>query len=330
MTPAPRQRGIRPPGRSDSSRPVPSGPEFHAPSPPIRIRAGYLPIIAAAVLWGSLGVAGRIAFRFGVTPLEAAFFRAAISSALLLPAMLIADSAALRVRPRDLGLFAAFGLISIAVFFFVYLFAIERASIATAAILLYTAPAFVVILSALVFGEDLSWAKVAAIVLAFAGCVLVVRGYDLRALRLSLPGILAGLASGFTYAMYSIFGKTALRRYSPFTTLAYALGFGAVFLGAVAIPAGVVRLSHPPQGWWAIVYLAVVTTLLAQALYLSGLRQVEAGRASLAATLEPVVAAVLGFVLLGEVLDTWQIVGGALVLTAVCAVGLIPRTGAGA
>ncbi len=282
-------------------------------------RVGSVLIVAAATLWGSLGVAGRIAFRAGVAPLEAAFFRAGIAFVVLLAGMLVADRTALRIRPRDIGLFALFGLVSIAIFFFVYLFAISRTSVATAAILLYTAPAFVVLTSSLAFHERPTRAKVRAVILAFGGCFLVVRGYDLNALHLNLRGVLAGLAAGLTYGMYSLFGKTALHRYGPLTTLTYALGFGTLFLGAVALPIGQVGWSHPRAGWWAILYLAVVTTLLAQALYLFGLRHLEAGRASLTATLEPVVAAALGYVLLGEGLDVWQVVGSGLVLTAVIA-----------
>lgn len=282
--------------------------------------AGYPRIIAAAVLWGSIGVAGRVAFRAGVTPLEAAFLRALIAFLAVGSIVLATDPSLLRIRRGDVGLFAAFGAVSIAAFFFVYLYAISRTTVATAAILLYTAPVFVIILSALLFREPFTRAKGIAVLLAFAGCVLVVRGYDPAALRVNLPGMLAGLASGLTYAMYSIFGKTALRRYSPITTLTYALGFGAVILGAVALPLGAVRLAHPSAAWASIVYLALITTLLAQWLYLAGLRHVEAGRASLVATLEPVIAAIFGFALLGEGLERWQILGGALVLSAVLTV----------
>lgn len=288
----------------------------------------YARIIAAAVLWGSIGIVGRAAFRYGVTPLEAAFFRALIAFIVVAAFAAATNPKLLRVRPADLLLFAAFGLVSIAVFFFVYLYAISRTTVATAAILLYTAPAFVILLSALVFREPFTRLKAAAVLLAFAGSVLVVRGYDPSSLRLNLAGILAGLASGFTYAMYSIFGKTALRRYSPITTMTYALGFGSLILGSVAFPLGAVRFSHTPAGWGSIIYLALVTTLAGQWLYLAGLQRVEAGRASLVATIEPVVAAVLGYALLGERLEVWQILGGALVLSAALAVQMSRTSGA--
>ncbi len=289
-------------------------------------RGGPLFVLAAATLWGSLGVAGRFAFQAGVGPLEAAFYRAAISFAALILILGIFNRRALRVRPAELSLFAEFGLVSIAVFFVVYLTAVSKTSVATAAILLYTAPAFVIVLSALLFREPLTRGKIVAVVLAFAGCVLVVRGYDLAGLRLNLSGVAAGLGSGLTYALYSIFGKAALRRHSPLTTLTYALGFGTIFLGAAALATGTLTASHSRMGWAATAYLALVTTLLAQWLYLTGLHQIEAGRASLVATVEPVVAAALGYFVLGERLDPPQLLGGALVLSAVMIARRMPKT----
>lgn len=280
-------------------------------------RRGGLLILAAALLWSSLGVAGRFAFRAGVVPLEAAFYRAAISFASLLLFLIATDRRALRIRPEDLGFFAAFGFVGVAAFFVVYMTAISMTTVATAAILLYTAPAFVIVLSALLFGETLTAPKTIAVACAFIGCGLVGRGYDLASLRLNLPGVLAGLASGLAYALYTIFGKAALRRYTPVTTLTYTLGFGTIFLGTAALATGVIPRAHPSSGWVALVYLAFVTTLLAQALYLAGLRYIEAGPASLLATVEPVAAAVLGYIVLGERLEGLQIAGGVLVVGAV-------------
>jgi drug/metabolite transporter (DMT)-like permease len=128
--------------------------------------------------------------------------------------------------------------------------------------------------------------------------------------------------------MYSIFGKTALRRYSPLTTLVYALGIGAALLGGAAWAAGAIDPAPPAGAWAGILYLSLVTTLLAQWLYLSGLSAVEAGRASLVATIEPVVAAILGYLALGELLERWQILGGVLVLSAVLAVRRLGRPAA--
>ncbi|MGH2348642.1 MAG: DMT family transporter [bacterium] len=285
---------------------------------------GILLIATAAVLWGSLGVAGRFAFEAGLTPLAVAFYRAAIAFLVVAAWTVGGTPAALRIRRADLGLFALFGFISIAVFFFVYLYAVSKTTVATAAILLYTAPGWVLVLSRLLFMEPLTHSKLWAVMLTVLGCLLIVRGYDLPALRLTLSGIAAGLAAGATYALYSILGKTALRRYPPRVTLTYALGFGSIFLGLAASATGQLNAAALRAGWPVVAYLGLVTTLLAQFLYLSGLRHIEAGRASLIATLEPVVAAMLGYILLRERLDLLQAAGGLAVLSGVLLVRRAP------
>lgn len=281
-------------------------------------------IAGAAALWGSMGVVSRFAFDAGLTPLGVAFYRAALAFVTVAAVTIVLMPQRLRIRRGDLGLFALFGLISIAVFFFVYLFAISLTTVATAAILLYTAPAWVLVLSNLAFAEPLTRPKLWALGLAFAGCLLVVRAYDTAALRVTLPGVLAGLAAGLTYALYSVFGKTALRRHPAPVTLTYALGFGSLFLGAAAGATGQLHADALRAAWPLVVYLGLVTTLLAQFIYLSGLHVVEAGRASLIATLEPVVAAVLGYIILNERLDLLQGIGGLAVLSGVLLVRRSP------
>lgn len=287
-------------------------------------RRGVLLIVGAAALWGSLGVAGRFAFGAGLTPLAVAFYRAALAFLVVAAVTGLLTPRGLRIRRADVWLFALFGLVGIAVFFFVYLFAISKTTVATAAILLYTAPAWVLVLSRIAFAEPLTRAKLWALGLAFVGCLLVVRADDVAALRLTLPGVAAGLASGLTYALYSVFGKTALRRYPPQITLTYALGFGSLFLGIAAAATGQLDAGSLRTGWPMLAYLGLVTTLLAQFLYLSGLREVETGRASLIATLEPVVAAGLGYLLLRERLELPQLLGGAAVLSGVLLVRRSP------
>jgi DME family drug/metabolite transporter len=284
-------------------------------------RTGELLVLAAAVLWGTMGIAVRRADAAGVGVFEASAWRAGIAFAGMLGITLLTDPRRLRVPGRDLAFFAAYGFVSIALFFLAYFTAIRMSSVATAAILLYTAPAWVAVIARLVLGENLGARKGVALGLAFCGCLLVVRAYDPAALRLNLPGVLAGLASGLTYGLYSIFGKLGLRRYDPQVVLTYALGFGTGFLVLLGLAAGVPleRFSphHVMRAAGPVLYLGVVITLLPQWLYITGLRYVSAARASLVATVEPVVAALSGYAVLGEGMHLPQILGGALVLAAV-------------
>ena len=275
--------------------------------------AGVL-VAGAGARWGTLGIAAKGVFRAGLSPLDAALWRAGGAFLILLLLALAANRRVLRVRARDLPMFAAYGLIGVALFMTSYLTSIRLSTVATAAILLYTAPAWVTLLARLVCREALSGRKVAAVLLTFTGSALAVRAYDPAALRVNVAGVLTGLAAGLTYALYSIFGKGALGRYGPFTTLLYALGFGTLFLALAlrrwpALP--------PAYALPTLLYLILVTTLLTHVLYTNGLRRIEAGRASIIATVEPVVAALLGFLLLGERLEGWQWFGGVLVLSGV-------------
>ncbi len=268
---------------------------------------------AAAVLWGTLGVAVRSLLASGLSPLQAAAWRASGAFAVLLIYCLLVNRPALRVRRRDLPLLAAFGAVSVAGFMTIYFMAIDLTTIATAAVLMYTAPAWVVILARAFYGEAMTPMKTAAVGFTFAGCALVVGAFGPGALRLSTPGLMAGLGAGLTYALYSIFGKAALRRHSPLTTVVFTLGFGAVFLIAASGGLPVVRTAILP----VLAYVVAAPTCAAYLLYIAGLRQIEAGRASVVATLEPVVAALAGTLLLREPMSAAQWGGAALVLGGV-------------
>ncbi|MDQ7859404.1 MAG: EamA family transporter [Armatimonadota bacterium] len=275
---------------------------------------GYAQVAAAAICWGTLGLAARPLFAAGLAPREAAAWRAIGACVLLAVYCLAADRAALRLRVRDLPLLGAFGLVSVAGFMTVYFTAISLTTVATAAVLLYTAPAWVVVLARLLFGEPVTPMKGAAVGCAFAGCVLVVGAVGPEAVRLSPAGLLAGLGAGLTYALYSIFGKTALRTLAPTTTVVYTLTFGALAL--LAAGRGLPPVP-PAAAVLPLAYVIVFPTALAYLLYISGLRRVEAGRASVVATLEPMVAALGGAFVLREPFGALQWIGAALVLTGV-------------
>ena len=268
-------------------------------------------------MWGTIGLPARSLFAAGLTPLEAAVWRAAAAFALLLAFTVATRRRALRVARRDLPLFAAYGAISVAGYMVVYFEAIRATTVATAAVLLYTAPAWVVILARVFLRERITAMKYAAVGLAFAGCALVVGAFGPDTMRLTPAGLAAGLGAGLTYALYSIFGKTALRRYSPLTTVVYALGFGALFL--IAMTRGLPPV--PAGGAAALLYLIAGPTAAAYVLFITGLQWVEAGRASIIATLEPLVAALAGVLILHEPFGISQWLGAALILAGVVLVG---------
>ncbi|HEX6940484.1 MAG TPA: DMT family transporter [Longimicrobiales bacterium] len=281
-------------------------------------------VLGAAALWGTLGIFARALYAVGVAPLELASVRAAIGFVGLALWMLVRARRP-RLRARDLPFFAAFGAISIALFEYAYFAAIERTTVAVAVALLYTAPAFVVVLSRLTGREAVGGARLVALAMVLAGVFLVT-----GAMRLVLAGAAAvspaalayGLLSGLTYGLYTIFGKRALDRYDPVETVLYAFAFGALAL-AVAAPPWRPMAAHPAQ-LPTFLMLGLLPTLASYLLYIGGLRHLSAGAASILACAEPVVAAILGAAVLGERLGADQVAGIALILGAAVALGRRP------
>lgn len=282
---------------------------------------GWRLVAAAALLWSTLGVAFKALGAYGLGPVHIGFLRAAIAGAAL-AALLVVRQERVRLARRDVPLFLAYGVVSVAVFFVVYPTAVRISTVTMAVVLLYTAPAWVALMGALFLGERVTVGKGAAIALAVAGGALVAGAYDPRALRGNLPGVAAGLLSGLTYATLGIFGKAALRRYPPVTVMAYALGVGALALLPFALldARGLLEPLQSPTALALVLYTGLGPTAGSFLLYVAGLRRMgDAGRASVVATLEPVAAAALAYVLLGEVLASWQWLGVALVVAAIVA-----------
>lgn len=274
-------------------------------------------VIAAGTLWGFMGLFRRKLAEVGVDAGGIVLLRCGLSAVMLLTALLVRDRSAVRVKLRDLWCFLGTGLCSMLFFTYCYYQAMNEMSLSAAAILLYTAPMIVVLLSAVLFREALTKRKLTAMLLAFFGCCLVSGlGSDTR---LSAAGVLYGLGSGFGYALYSIFARFALERgYSSLTVTFYTCLFaalGAGVLWGVKEPAALMLGSWDGLLW--SLGIAFFTGFLAYLLYTFGLSGLETGKASVFANIEPVVATVVGMTVFQEPMTLPNLAGIVLVLGAV-------------
>ena len=191
-------------------------------------------------------------------------------------------------------------------------------SLSVAAVLLYTAPAFVMLMSAVLFQEKLSLQKIAALVIAFLGCAFV-SGIVGGAGALSAKGILYGLGAGFGYALYSIFGRYALQKgYDSLTISFYTFLCSSIctlFLADRGIVAEVFA-GNMVMGVKTIL-LVLIVTLFPYLFYTKGLSGVENGTASVLASVEPVVATLVGVVVYKETLNLWNVIGIGMVLFSI-------------
>ncbi len=253
---------------------------------------GYLYVAAAALLWGMLGPVTRFALHEGVGAAEVAFWRAALGAALF--AVHALSIGRVRIARRDLPSVAAFGVVGVAGLLVSFSWAVEAGGAALASILLYTAPVWVALLSWLFLRERMGARKLAALALASAG----VAGIALSGgsgVRLSPAALGWGLASGFAYALYYLFGKRYFAMYPTATLFVWALP-----IGAVAMLPLVEWAPKSGRAWLSLAFIGLVPTYLAYICYSAGLRRVEATRASVVATIEPVVAAMGAFLLWNE------------------------------
>ncbi len=278
---------------------------------------GYLLVILGASFLGTIGILARLIYLCEPDPLNVVTFRALIAFLFLFLTAVLVNPDWLRIRKTDFLFFAIYGLLSVALCFLLFFYAIKYTTVATATILLYTYPAFVVVLSRIFLGEEFTKAKILALLLTFLGCLLVIQVYNPAGLKLNLKGVVYGLGAGLGAGLYSIFGKKGVARYSSFTVITYAFGFGSFFLLLIRGTRNLFGVNYPVSTWVWIFALALFSTLLGYSLYTKGLKYLEAGRAGIAATWEVVVASVLAFIIFGESLTPLQIFGAFLIFVGI-------------
>lgn len=276
--------------------------------------AGYLFIILAACCWGLIGIFSSLAFASGVEPMEVAFWRACLAWVCFAVQAIVRKETYL--DQKDIPLFLIFALFGIALFYISYLFAVKTGGAAFAAVLLYTAPAWVVLVAFFIYKEKLTWKKLLAVVLVILGVFLISQtgGNAGSPVSVGIMALIAGLTSGFCYSLYYTMGKYFSKKYSSANLFLYVLP-----LGALCIFPFVEFVHKPPIAWAALIAVAVVSTFIANYCYYQGLKYLEAGRASIVATLEPVVAAVTAYIFLGEYFTPLGYLGAVLIIAAVIA-----------
>lgn len=274
-------------------------------------------VILAGICWGIIGLFSRQLSARGMSAVQVTAVRCFVTAFCMLLFLLVHDRAKLRIALRDLPLFLGTGLLSIVFFNVCYFKTIEISSLSVASVLLYTAPAMVTLISLFVFKERMTLAKGLALCLSFFGCILLT-GLLSSSTALSLPGILLGLGSGLGYALYSIFGRLALRKYHPFTLIAYTFFVASAgllpFCGALKI------VEIAVQDNTALLFmllLGLVSTLIPFLLYTKGLQHMEAGKAAIMAFIEPLVATLCGILFFQEQLTPMNLCGILLIFISV-------------
>jgi drug/metabolite transporter (DMT)-like permease len=274
-------------------------------------------IILGAALWGTIGLYIDRLSEAGFTSLQIVTLRVVSASVLLVSYLLIKDRNKLNINWRDSLYFIGTGILSVVFFNWCYFTAIKEVSLSVAVVLLYTGPAFVALMSWFLFNEAMTIRKITALMLTLTGCILVVEVLPLNQQSASLYGVLVGLGAGFGYALYSIFGKYALKKYSSITIITYTFVFASLALIPFSNPVEIVWKLMDGKIMLTVLGLGLLPTVVAYLLYTYGLSIVESSSASITATVEPIVATLIGVFVFQEVLTLLQSIGILMVLSAV-------------
>lgn len=279
---------------------------------------GILLVLIAGTLWGTMGVFVNYFNAIGMSSVDIAGTRVIVGVILVSGFALLRDRSLFRIKRQDIWCFLGSGIVSLMLFTVCYFRTITLSSMSVAAILLYTSPVFVILLSLIIFKEKLTLRKAVSCIVCVVGCTFVagIIGTDTS---IGLMAFALGITSGIAYALYSIFSRFALiRGYASLTITIYTFLFAAFGLSFFVDFGKIATLvTDNSQNVVMIILLGLVTASLPYLLYTMGLERLESGKAAVIAAIEPVVATIIGSVFYKDNLSLIQFTGIALVLFSI-------------
>ncbi len=280
----------------------------------------FIKIFITGCLWGTIGLFVKMMEGQGSFPSYTSFLRLFFGFILLAALTLIVDGPkAFRIGKGTLISCILLGIVCQGAFNILYSTSVSMNGMSVSSVLLYTAPIFTTVASVLLFREKLNRLKWIALPLNVVGCALTATGGDFSAVSLAPLGLLIGVGAGFTYAMTAVIGRIAMReRSSPFAVATYNLFFGCVFIAIIRRPWRTVEKPLDPKLLILGALFGLIATALAYAFYFSGLSKIsQTSKVPVVASVEPVIATVIGAVAFGESINVVRIAGIALVLLSI-------------
>jgi drug/metabolite transporter (DMT)-like permease len=278
----------------------------------------YLFMALAATSWATSGTFTELATGADATPMQITVFSVIITTVLVLIGVLAFDRKSLTVHRKDIIPLIVFSQITSTFFSLAWYFCVDMTGVAIAVILLYAYPSIVTVASVFFLSERLTREKAIALPLTFIGCILVAGAQDMgEALEFDLVGIGLGIYTAIAGAIYYIWGKKFLDKYSANTVVLYMYIFSVPSLVLIANPASVAHTSLPADAWWYIFLIGLIPGAIAPVVSMLALRRIQASRASIVASIEPVVAVVIAYLILSETITLIQGIGVGLVFLGV-------------
>lgn len=284
-------------------------------------KKGFLLVVIAAIFWGYMGVPTKNLGDLSFDAFSVSFFRTFIAAVFYFLYCLIKNPSWLKVDKKGLSFFMIYGIVAFGGTFICYNVAVKYISIALATMFMFTSQVWVVILSYFIFKEKFTVKKIVAIVLTLIGCFLMCKIYDSNNMNLNPKGIIFGLISGLTFALQIILAKINSNKYNQNTLLAYSFIFASLcllpfmnFKNTISVFTTSLNLPFIIKN---IFIIGVLNTVIANGCYIKSVNYIEVGIASIIASSEIVIAAIIAYFAFNQVLDLVQIIGMALIIFSI-------------
>ena len=296
------------------------------------VSRGTALIVLASVCFGTSGPLVKPVMDAGLSPQQAVSFRIALAAVLLLAFVAVTRPSLLKVRRADLPVLAGYGFIGVAVVQLLYFAAVSRIPIGVAMLLEFTSPVLVALWVRFVRRVVLPARMWVGTALAVLGLAMVAEVW--QGLRLDALGLLLGIGAALCAAAYFLLGERAGRTIAPLGLVTWGMVIGAAVIAFMAPPwslPGEVMTADATFGAWDVpvwvllVTCTVVSTALAYLLSISSLRLLPANVVSVLAVIEPIVATVLAWLMLGQALTVAQVIGAVVLLSGATVVQLASR-----
>jgi DME family drug/metabolite transporter len=300
---------------------------------------GYFAIAGATFCWGVSATLGRAAFTgrllpgrqtlAPVDPLILSQTRVTFAFLVFLAVLLWRRGGRrLRLPTADCGRMLLLGVLGVAASNYFYYLAIQRTNVATAIMVQYTAPVWVLLYMVARRLQRPTRSRLVAVALVVTGIALVIGRFGRNGQHLDRMGLLAALLTAFSFALYNVGAHRLLRRYDHWMVLLYMTGSASLFWIVVNPPGKVLAEHYSGEQWLFLLVFSVVSLLVPFSLYIGGLRYLDPTRAVVVSCLEPVFSVVIAALVLGELVHPLQMFGIVLVLVAIVVVQM-PDRGSG-
>ncbi|MCR5732441.1 MAG: DMT family transporter [Sphaerochaetaceae bacterium] len=281
-------------------------------------RRGYLFVFIAGFLWGTIGLFVKQLGLAGATADTIALLRVGFSFLIMFFICIIKlGPEKMFLSRRNIFACALLGIITQAIYNLCYSRAIEIIGVSFGSVLLYVSPVFTLLFSMLLFSEKLTLEKGLAILMNILGCVLTVTNGNLDVSSLAFGGIFLGLAAGFCYSLAAIIGRIATEGGNPLLTAMYSFFFASIFILLRSLFVTSEFIFSGPILVWGFIY-ALIATSLTYIVYYRGVEMIkETSRVPVIASVEVVVASLIGVALYKERIGAVSLVGILLVISSI-------------